>query len=257
MSTLSPRQQSILNRVVDIHIETAQPVGSKCLTELYAGLYRSSYSPATVRHEMGVLENLGYLTHPHTSAGRVPTDRGYRYYVEYGLPQDELPEEMARDMREGLEPETGGGQGYGEKAASLLSKFAHEIAVVLMTSPGYSGPQCRWLTYLNGASLVFDKPEFLDLKKVQQLFSAFEQKEEFAEWLVSKCKEEGVEVSIGSENQHPALKECSVVSAACRNLESRSAVVALIGPRRMRYSRAVTLVRHTARLLEHLFAGKD
>ena len=92
---------------------------------------------------MGVLEDLGYLTHPHTSAGRIPTDRGYRYYVEYGLPQDELPEEIARDMREGLEPETADGQGYGEKAASLLSKFAHEIAVVLMTSPGYSGPRCR------------------------------------------------------------------------------------------------------------------
>jgi heat-inducible transcriptional repressor len=75
---LSQRQQQILIRVVEEYVATGQPVGSKNLVER-AGL---RVSPATVRHELAELEGLGLLTHPHTSAGRVPTDRGYRYYVD-------------------------------------------------------------------------------------------------------------------------------------------------------------------------------
>lgn len=75
---LSERQRQILVRVVEEYVATGQPVGSKHLVER-AGL---RVSPATVRNELAELERLGLLTHPHTSAGRVPTDRGYRYYVD-------------------------------------------------------------------------------------------------------------------------------------------------------------------------------
>jgi heat-inducible transcriptional repressor len=75
---LTERQREILIRVVEEYVATGQPVGSKSLVER-AGL---RVSPATVRNELAELERLGLLTHPHTSAGRVPTDRGYRYYVD-------------------------------------------------------------------------------------------------------------------------------------------------------------------------------
>ncbi len=75
---LSERQRQILIRVVEEYVATGQPVGSKNLVER-AGM---RVSPATVRNELAELERLGLLTHPHTSAGRVPTDRGYRYYVD-------------------------------------------------------------------------------------------------------------------------------------------------------------------------------
>ncbi len=75
---LSERQRQILIRVVEEYVATGQPVGSKHLVER-AGM---RVSPATVRNELAELERLGLLTHPHTSAGRVPTDRGYRYYVD-------------------------------------------------------------------------------------------------------------------------------------------------------------------------------
>src|SRR6266540_5515142 len=75
---LSQRQRQILIRVVEEYVATGQPVGSKNLVER-AGM---RVSPATVRNELAELERLGLLTHPHTSAGRVPTDRGYRYYVD-------------------------------------------------------------------------------------------------------------------------------------------------------------------------------
>src|ERR1700704_648496 len=75
---LTERQRAILQRVVEEYVATGQPVGSKYLVER-AGL---SVSPATVRNELAELESLGLLTHPHTSAGRVPTEPGYRFYVD-------------------------------------------------------------------------------------------------------------------------------------------------------------------------------
>jgi len=80
---LSERQREILLRVVEEYVATGQPVGSRHLVER-AGI---RVSPATVRNELAELERLGLLTHPHTSAGRVPTDRGYRYYVDRLLEQ--------------------------------------------------------------------------------------------------------------------------------------------------------------------------
>jgi heat-inducible transcriptional repressor len=74
---LSERQQRILNFVVDAYLESGKPVGSKAIAEL-AGV---DWSPSTVRSELAALEAAGYLTHPHTSAGRMPTDAGYRFYA--------------------------------------------------------------------------------------------------------------------------------------------------------------------------------
>lgn len=87
MQDLTPRQQSILVFVIREYVESAKPVGSKVLAEKY-GL---DYSSATIRAELARLEDLGYLTHPHTSAGRVPTDTGYRYFVQRLMGEVELP----------------------------------------------------------------------------------------------------------------------------------------------------------------------
>ncbi len=77
-SRLTPRKMQILKAVVDAHINNGEPVGSKYLSQDV----RISASPATIRNEMAELEEMGYLEQPHTSAGRVPTERGYRYYVD-------------------------------------------------------------------------------------------------------------------------------------------------------------------------------
>ena len=75
---LSERQKLILREIVDSHIKTGEPVGSKALTTLGDKVYSS----ATIRNEMAFLEEIGYLESPHTSAGRVPTELGYRFYVD-------------------------------------------------------------------------------------------------------------------------------------------------------------------------------
>lgn len=84
---LSLRQSTILKLIIQEYIRTGRAVGSKALLERF----RLGVSPATVRNEMGELEEFDFLQHPHTSAGRIPTDRGYRYYVEYLLDDPLLP----------------------------------------------------------------------------------------------------------------------------------------------------------------------
>jgi heat-inducible transcriptional repressor len=87
MTEMTPRRQAVLGLLIRSYIDRGQPVGSKAFVEGY-GL---GISPATIRNEMAVLEGLGFLTHPHTSAGRVPTEHGYRYFVQHLLGETELP----------------------------------------------------------------------------------------------------------------------------------------------------------------------
>jgi heat-inducible transcriptional repressor len=87
MSDLTPRQQAILGLVIREYVASTHPISSKMLLEHY----NLGVSSATVRNEMACLEELGYLTHPHTSAGRVPTDAGYRFFVERLLGDVSLP----------------------------------------------------------------------------------------------------------------------------------------------------------------------
>ncbi len=86
-SRLSPRQEVLLRMVVERHVATGTPVGSKNI----AGQAGMDFASSTVRSELARLEQLGLLDHPHTSAGRVPTDSGYRYYVDHLGPGDQLP----------------------------------------------------------------------------------------------------------------------------------------------------------------------
>src|SRR5687768_8551842 len=86
-SVLTPRQELLLRKVVDGFAETGQPVGSKAL----AADPEVTCGPSTVRNELAVLEELGLLAHPHTSAGRVPTDAGHRYFVDHLVGKAPLP----------------------------------------------------------------------------------------------------------------------------------------------------------------------
>lgn len=129
MLDLDPRKQEILDAIIEAYIHDAEPVGSERLAQRL----RLRASPATIRNEMAALEEMGYLSHPHTSAGRVPTDRGYRFYVD-SLQQDEplSPQERQRVLRV-LHP--------GEERERLPEEVARALAAIteyasVVTSPG-------------------------------------------------------------------------------------------------------------------------
>jgi heat-inducible transcriptional repressor len=92
---LTERQQRLLRIVVQEYVQSAQPVGSNSI----AANYQLGVSSATIRNDLALLEREGLLTHPHTSAGRVPTELGYRYFVQFLMADEELPSEERREIR--------------------------------------------------------------------------------------------------------------------------------------------------------------
>jgi heat-inducible transcriptional repressor len=141
---LDSRKTSILGTIVYEYIATGEPVGSATLTQKY----HLGISPATVRHEMAVLEEEGYLDQPHTSAGRVPSDRGYRYYVDRLMPVETLGEQE-RDAiykevrRAGKQLDTAVAQ-----ASHVLSNLARNIAFAIaprLNSQSFRHIQLIWV----------------------------------------------------------------------------------------------------------------
>ncbi|MBI3312924.1 MAG: hypothetical protein HYZ83_01625 [Candidatus Omnitrophica bacterium] len=252
METLSARQQSILNRVVDTHIETGQPVGSRTITEGYRESYHATFSPATVRFEMGILEEQGYLTHPHTSSGRIPTDRGYRYYVDHSLQYETMPKHVFSDLAEESWIGHEEFDSLLERASRLLSSWSQEMGLILI-SPELSNARL----FVQGSARILEKPEFQDVEKVRNLFEILEEKKILVSWLSRQTAQEKISVSIGSENEAAALKDCAVVMMPCMTGGRKLGAVAVLGPKRMRYSRALPLVAEMAKLLERVLDRRN
>ncbi len=122
---LTPRQETILELVIREFVATAEPVGSKRLVEAY----QLGISPATVRNEMKRLEELGYLTQPHTSAGRAPTHKGYRYFVQHLLPETRLPSTLRRTIQHQFFQVQGEMDQWVQLSASVLARTARSAAI--------------------------------------------------------------------------------------------------------------------------------
>ncbi len=131
MNELSERQKVILGLVVHEYVRTAVPVGSKSLVHAY----HLDYSPATVRNELAALTEAQYLSQPHTSAGRVPTEKGYRYFVSGMTQMRELPEETRRMIEHQFSQAQQGMDGWIKLAASILADQAHLISMVSAPLP--------------------------------------------------------------------------------------------------------------------------
>ena len=123
---LTERQARILELVIREYVENAAPVGSQYISRKH----EIGASPATIRNEMAELEELGYLSHPHTSSGRVPTDKGYRYYVEWLMREEELPWEAQQTIRHQFHQVERGHEAWVHLAASILAQAVQNAAVV-------------------------------------------------------------------------------------------------------------------------------
>ena len=126
MNELSERQQTLLLLIIRDHIESAQPIGSKRLVDHY----HIKLSSATIRNEMSALTEMGYLRQPHTSAGRVPTEQGYRYFVSQMMDQAVLPETVQRTISHQFHQSGSDVSQWMTLAASILAHQSQGISVV-------------------------------------------------------------------------------------------------------------------------------
>lgn len=144
MEELRDRQKKLLGMIVDAYVSTIDPVGSKAIAQYFDG----RISPATIRNEMHELEELGYITHPHTSAGRIPTDKGYRYYVDSLMGETKLSDQDAFRIKQDLESRIESLEDLIEKTSKILSSLTEQAGIVL---------------YPNFESLIFKRIDLVSL----------------------------------------------------------------------------------------------
>ena len=258
MDTLTQRQEAILKGVVDSHIETSEPVGSRFITQRYA----FSLSPATIRNEMGLLEEMGYLTHPHTSSGRIPTDNGYRYYLDHSDFTEDLSDRVCEQVEESLKPtrpvETNT-EAFLDRVSSLLSSMTQEVGLSL------AAPFDREMAQkidelklsLQGLTHMLEKPEFHNVKKLHALLKALEERIVLKQLLFKKAQEPRVSVSVGHEHDYESLEDCSIVTARYSVGGKAAGVVAILGPKRMPYRQVIPLVSRVAGLMSGFFEREE
>ena len=126
MYELTGRQKTLLLLIIRDYIDTAQPVGSKRLVEHY----HLELSPATIRHEMSSLTEMGYLRQPHTSAGRVPSEEGYRYFVSQMMHNAELPESVQHTISHQFHQSRADMDEWMTLAASVLAHQSQGVSVI-------------------------------------------------------------------------------------------------------------------------------
>lgn len=139
---LNERKLQILQAIIADFITTGEPVGSRSLSKSHD----MGISPATIRNEMSDLEDMGYLTHPHTSAGRVPSDKAYRLYVDELMDTSELPEEDKQKIRNKLMESRNELDSTIEHAAELLSDMTNLTSFVLM--PRKDESKLKYINFL-------------------------------------------------------------------------------------------------------------
>lgn len=251
---ITKRQKEILFAIIEEYAEMAAPVGSVTLAKLFG------VSSATIRSEMAKLEEAGLLVQPHTSSGRVPTDSGYRLYV------NSLSENM--DKNPGVDANfadvrvtnpsrllPGADRGShaielrisSQKRADFAIRSAVDSLVELTGNLGLAtiGGQL----YLAGMSRLFTQPEFMDTARVQSVAKLLDNLEP---WLREAAPGEPLNIFIGEENPIGKTSEVSLIISKFRSPYSDNSYIGVLGPTRQNYGRVMSLVRRAGNMLEEV-----
>lgn len=338
---LDERTKQILFAVIQCYINAPGPVGSRVVTKKFSfGL-----SSATIRNIMSDLEEMGFLRQPHTSAGRVPTDSGYRYYVDtLKSDREQISGDIAEELNRKLEIMRRDINSFLGEASKMLSSLSHyigitmspntssttlsrielikyradELAVILFTDEGiirnkvisvdpdisqkdlqriaeYINTQFSGFTleeirksvikemtrekvrcdtmineaikicrnvfatspgdvFISGLSEVLSLPDFCDIGRIKELLKAIEDKQIIVKLLDKISDAEGTQVFIGSENPLDEMKKFSLIAATYREGRRPMGMIGIIGPTRMNYLQAISIVDLTANFITDMLS---
>lgn len=231
---MTDRQIAILSAIVEQYAEVASPVGSLLLAKLF------NVSSATIRAEMAELERLGYITQPHTSAGRIPTDKGYRTYVN-NLSENKEVSTVNGGQRALTARVSGGGlpERTIRNAVDTLVELTHNLGLATI------GNQL----YMSGLSNLFGQPEFARGNQAQQVASLLDNLEP---WLREAAPNEPLSVYIGSENPIGRSAGASLIISRFRSPYSDNSYIGVLGPTRQQYRDVMNLVQRAGKTLEEV-----
>lgn len=236
---ITDRQREILYAIIEEYAEMAAPVGSVTLAKLF------DVSSATIRAEMARLEEMGLIAQPHTSAGRIPTDAGYRMYV------NSLTEKSDNEITEiDGQPVDRGAHALeirisSQTRADYAIRGAVDSLVELTGNLGLAtiGDQL----YLSGISRLFTQPEFMDTSRVQSVAKLLDNLEP---WLREAAPGQPLNIFIGHENPIGKSSEVSLIISKFRSPYSDNSYIGVLGPTRQNYSHVMGLVRRAGNILE-------
>lgn len=234
---ITERQFDILSKIVQHYAQTAEPVGSLALADYF------ELSPATIRAEMAALEKAGYIYQPHISAGRVPTDTGYRVYVNslsgasITSDQNQVSERSAQTITKRVSSLKDRTDAAIKIAAETLSDLTGNTAFATLSDT----------VYFHGLHQLFSQPEFMDQLRAAQAARYLDQ---MGEWLFGHEFAQDWGVFIGSENPFLRTSGMTMVVSRFESPYSENSYIGIVGPTRQNYNKVTALVRLTGQKLE-------
>ncbi|MDR0357827.1 MAG: heat-inducible transcriptional repressor HrcA [Clostridiales Family XIII bacterium] len=238
---LTERKLKILQAIVSDFIMTAEPVGSRTLSRKY----EMGISPATIRNEMADLEEMGLLTHPHTSAGRVPSDKAYRLYVNRLMDRYELSETAKKKIRSELRANIAELERTVRHASELLSELTN------LTSFATLQDMYKVRLFLEGMTRIFAHPEFNNVERAKHFLEMVDKRDDLTDTIVSR--EDGIAITIGDENSSDIMPDSSIITATYHVDGKFVGKLGVIGPTRMRYSEITSVIDYMTKNLDRTF----
>jgi len=345
------RGEAILAAIIKEHLVTGEAVGSRVLSDRFE--HAVGWSSATIRNVMSALEESGLVEQPHTSAGRMPTDKGYRYYVDHMLEETKLSHADFKAINDLIYDEAldsaAGPDRLMERASHALSSLSENVGIVVSPSLAdnrlkhiefvqladkrilvvlvsssniihnkiirldevltqdelertarylnteFSGKSLKAIrvkilelmreekalydrllrnaillcdmslegdeaespnVYVDGASNILSKPDFVDIERMRELFRTFEEKSRLIR-ILNECISRdpaapgNVHIVIGREHLAPSMQNCALITAPYRVPDDEGCgTIGVVGPMRIEYSRMMAMVNYMARLIE-------
>lgn len=235
---MTERQRQILAAIIEQHAEIAAPVGSVMLAKLFG------VSSATIRSEMARLEEMGLIEQPHTSAGRVPTDAGYRFYVNslnesHANEPQLLVDRSARAIEARINPHSDRADRAIRSAVDSLVELTQNLGIATIGDE----------LYMSGIGNLFSQPEFMQGNHAQSVARLLDNLEP---WLREAAPNEPLNVYIGSENPIGKSSGATLIISRFRSPYSDNSYIGVIGPTRQSYAKVMRLVRHAGSMLEEI-----
>jgi transcriptional regulator of heat shock response len=232
------RKRAVLASVINRYIKEVTPVASEDIANEF------SLSSASIRNIFVELEAAGLLTHPYTSAGRVPTNKGYRYYVDYLLSQSELLDEEKKKVLGEFKRHIARFDDALEKTSEVISALTHYAGIVSSL-----GQENKF--FYRGISFILEQPEFQDINRMRFFIRMIEGRNELLE-IINRDFKEKVKIYIGEELGCPEINNCSLVVSSYRINDRSIGRLAVFGPMRMQYNSIIPTLEYVSDILTNV-----
>lgn len=229
---LNKRKSDLLIRLVENYVSSAEPVPSSLLAKEF------DLSSATIRNEMSELEDGGYIRQPHTSAGRIPTEEGFKFYIAQQFLKEKEPAVDVQNNLKNVWQSLSDPDQQIKFLAKKLAEVSHETVLI-----GFGESD----VYYTGVSNLFSKPEFADFNVLMNFSKLMDHIDEVVSGLFDQVSEEKVQIMIGKEN--PFGQDCATIVTRF-STDHGHGLIGLLGPMRMHYQDNLGLVNFFKSLIE-------